>query len=222
MTEDPADPPQAGSRGSPVGDPVVRGDESITGDHAPDAVGFDPDDPASVDRATEIVSTFAADSGTGDNLFVLRGAAACATLVRATGSYTAAADQAGDAVTVAFVRKWARVHDLPRPIRKQVATGEVAPTAAAHIARVSGTDRYDLAWAVLEHELSVREIRSIVSEVDEGTSAEEALEAHGVDPGTVQLDLDSDLYGRLRSQAVAIERPIDTIVERALEAYLDG
>ncbi|MDF1503171.1 hypothetical protein PYV61_09465, partial [Roseisolibacter sp. H3M3-2] len=46
-------------------------------------------------------------------------AAACAALVRGVGSYKEAAERAGGGVSVAFIRKWARVHDLPQAIRRQ-------------------------------------------------------------------------------------------------------
>lgn len=222
MTDDSTDADPPDSRRSTVGTPVVRGDESVAGDHADAAVAFNPDDPADLDRAAAAVRQLNAAAGDEDHLFVLRGAAACATLARATGSYTAAADRAGDDVTVAFVRKWARVHDLPRPIRKQVATGAIVPTAAAHIARVSGADRYDLAWAVLDHDLGVRAVRSIVSDIDDDTAVTEVLANRGIQHGTITVDLPTETYRVLRHRAVDADEPPGTIVERALDAYFDG
>ena len=117
-------------RESPVGEPVVRGDVRVTGERARDAVRFDPDDPGSVAEAAETVHAFATGSLPDDELAMLRGAAACAALARGEGSYIAAAERAGDPVTVSFIRKWARVHDLPRPVRRHVALGHIPPTAA--------------------------------------------------------------------------------------------
>ena len=211
----------AGTRESPVGSPVVRGDEAITGEHADDALGFDPDDPEDLSRAVSVVREFADQSPTDDSIDVLAGAAACATLVRGEGSYTAAADRAGTGVTVAFVRKWARVHDLPRPVRKHVAVGSIAPTAAKHIARVSGPGRYDLAWAVLDHDLTVRELRSIVGDVVDGQSIEATLLDHGVDPGTIELDLSKETYHELRHRATREDVAPERIVEQALASHFD-
>lgn len=73
---------------------------------------------------------------------LLRGAAARAALVRGEGSYKAAAERSGDPVTVNFLRKWARVHDLPLSIRRHIAKGELTVTAAKHIARVRGNTRF--------------------------------------------------------------------------------
>ena len=70
-------------RQTPVGEPVIRGDPSLTGQRAREAVQFDPDDEASLDRAAAAAARFAAQTaGHGDNVAMLRGAAACAALVR--------------------------------------------------------------------------------------------------------------------------------------------
>ena len=112
-------------RKEPVGAPVVRADPAVTGERAREAVGFDPDDPESLEEAAETVRAFASDTvGSNDNVYMLRGAAACAALVRGVGSYKAAAERAGGNASVAFIRKWARVHDLPQAIRRHVARGE--------------------------------------------------------------------------------------------------
>ncbi|MFC3959201.1 DUF7119 family protein [Halovivax cerinus] len=226
-TDDPDDrsvegPPGTGSpvptdRESPVGAPVIRGDEAVTGQHAREAVQFDPDDPASVDEAAETVRAFAATDD-GDHLWMLRGAAACAALVRGVGSYTEAAERASGDVTVSFVRKWARVHDLPRAVRTQVARGEIAPSAAKHIARVRGEDRFLLAWATIDADLSVRDVRRIASEVVDGTAVESALEAHDVATGRIELDLPPSVYRELRRRAAldGVE-PADVVAD-ALQA----
>ena len=185
-------------RESPVGEPVVRGDPAVTGERAQSAVGFDPEDPASLERAAETVAAFAPDTSESDNVAMLRAGAACAALVRGVGSYKTAAERAGEGVGVPFVRKWARVHDLPPAIRRQVARGEIAPTAAKHIARLQGTDRLQLAWAVLDHELTVREVRAVASEVADGASVEAALAARDLTLGEVTVRLPVGAYTELR------------------------
>ena len=189
-------------REEPVGAPVVRGDEAVTGERAREAVQFDPDDPDSVALAAETVRSFAENTaGSEDNIYMLRGAAACAALVRGEGSYKAAANRAGGDVTVSFIRKWARVHDLPQAIRRHVAMGHIAPTAAKHIARVAGDARFQLAWATLDNDLTVREVRSIASDVNGGQSIEEALEKRGITPGQLELVLPLPVYRELRREA---------------------
>ncbi|WP_338740850.1 DUF7119 family protein [Haloplanus salilacus] len=208
-------------RESPVGEPVVRADPTVTGERAEEAVGFDPDDPESVQLAADVVRSFAENTvGSEDHVYMLRGAAACAALVRGVGSYKAAAERAGGDVSVAFIRKWARVHDLPQAIRRHVARGTVAPTAAKHIARVSGDDRYALAWATLEHDLTVREIRSLASEVGNGASVEAALADRGLTLGHMSLTLPPAQYIELRRRASIENRDPDDLVAEALEAYL--
>jgi hypothetical protein len=208
-------------RESPVGQPVVRGDETVTGESATQAVAFDPADEGSVAEATDTVARFAENTAGGeDNVYMLRGAAACAALVRGEGSYKAAAERADDGVTVAFIRKWARVHDLPQSIRRYVAMGHVAPTAAKHIARVDGEERFQLAWAVLDGDLTVREVRSVASAVNDGTPVETALSDHGVVPGELALSLPSDTYRELRRAAALEGKSPDEIVVAALDEWL--
>ncbi|WP_238398097.1 DUF7119 family protein [Halorussus salinus] len=205
-------------REEPVGQPVVRGDAAVAGQAAERAKAFDPTDPESVAEAAETVASFAANTaGAEDNVFMLRGAAACAALVRGEGSYKAAAERAGGDVTVAFIRKWARVHDLPQSIRRYVAMGQVAPTAAKHIARVGGEDRFELAWAVLDGDLTVREVRSVASSVNAGTPVEEALSDHGVRPGRVTLSLPSETYRELRRAAAMEGKDPEEVVAEALD-----
>ncbi|MFW6018297.1 MAG: DUF7119 family protein [Halapricum sp.] len=195
------DPPA--DRESPVGAPVIRGDPELTGQKPDEAVQFDPDDPDSVAQAAETVAAFANNTaGDANNVYVLRGAAACAALVRGEGSYKAAAERAGSEATVAFIRKWSRVHDLPEAIRRYVARGEIAPTAAKHIARVSGIDRYLLAWATLDHDLTVREVRSTASLINDGETVDAALAAEtGTKLGRLTIELPVDSYLCLRRQA---------------------
>jgi len=204
-------------RQSPVGEPVIRGDPSVTGQDPDEAVQFDPDDSERLALAAETVAAFASNTaGAEDNVFMLRGAAACAALVRGEGSYKAAAKRAGDGVTVSFIRKWSRVHDLPQSIRRQVARGQVAPTAAKHIARVSGAARLHLAWAVLDHDLTVREVRSIASEVNDGTDIAEALASRDITLGEMTVTLDRDIYGELRRRASIEDVPPGEIIDDAL------
>lgn len=194
-------------RESPVGQPVIRGDPSVTGEHAERAVEFDPDDRESLERAAETVAAFAENTaGADDNVLMLRGAAACAALVRGTGSYKAAAERAGDGVTISFIRKWSRVHDLAHSIRRHVARGEIAPTAAKHIARVSGGARFHLAWAAIDHGMTVRQVRSVASSVSEGVDVERALAREGINLGEITLDLPMRVYCELRRQASLEDR----------------
>lgn len=189
-------------RESPVGAPVIRGDPAITGQQPDEAVEFDPDDPESVAFAAETVQAFSQNSaGADDNVFMLRGAAACAALVRGVGSYKEAAERAGEGVTVSFIRKWARVHDLPQSIRRHVARGNIAPTAAKHIARVSGEARLHLAWAVLDHDLTVREVRSVASDINDGDSAAHALRKRGYTLGEITVTLPVETYTEVRRRA---------------------
>jgi hypothetical protein len=217
--EDAADEAATTDRRERVGEPVVRADPEITGTHASDAVDFDPEDPESVDLAAETLREFAdAEAVDGDDsVAMLRGAAACAALVRAVGSYRAAAERAGDA-PVSFIRKWARVHDLPQSVRRHVARGDIAPSAAKHIARVEGTDRLDLAWATLDHDLTVREVRSLATEVRSGTPAVEALRESGVDPPVLDLSLSPEAYRELRREASMRNCDPGEVVSEALEA----
>jgi len=216
-----ASPPT--DRESPVGRPVIRGDPALTGQRAEEAVAFDPEDPESLALAAETVAAFAQNTaGDEDNVVMLRGAAACAALVRGEGSYKDAVARAGGDVTVSFVRKWSRVHDLPRSIRRHVAMGDIAPTAAKHIARVAGEARLHLAWAAIDHDMTVREVRSVASAVNDGADVESALAAHGVALGELTVDLPVDVYCSLRRQAsLDAEEPADRIV-RALEGLSDG
>ncbi|RLM53343.1 hypothetical protein DVK02_14230 [Halobellus sp. Atlit-31R] len=224
MTDDAADrDPLPADREEPVGEPVVRADPAVTGERAKEAVGFDPDDPESVAEAAETVLAFSQNTvGAADNVYMLRGAAACAALVRGEGSYKAAVERAGGDVSVSFVRKWARVHDLPQALRRHVARGDIAPTAAKHIARVSGVDRFDLAWAVVDADLTVRQVRRMASEVGDGTTAAEALAARGVAAGRLELGLPLETYRELRRRASLQNREAGSLVADALDAYFDG
>ncbi|WP_152039785.1 DUF7119 family protein [Salinigranum salinum] len=210
-------------REEPVGEPVVRADPSVTGERAREAVGFDPDDPESVQLAAETVRAFSENTvGAEDNVYMLRGAAACAALVRGVGSYKRAAERAGGDVSVSFIRKWARVHDLPQAIRRHVARGDIAPTAAKHIARVSGDARFALAWAALDSDLTVREVRRIASAINDGTPAVDALAEHGVRLGELTVRLPPELYLELRRRASLENVAPEDVLAEALVAYFDG
>jgi hypothetical protein len=221
MTEESDGTPPT-DRESPVGRPVIRGDPSLTGEHAERALSFDPDDPESLERAAETVRRFSENTaGAEDNVYMLRGAAACAALVRGEGSYKAAAERAGGDATVAFIRKWSRVHDLPRAIRRHVAMGEIAPTAAKHIARVGGEARLLLAFAVLDHDMTVRTVRSVASDVNGGHDIGDALAGEGIPLGEMTLDLPRGVYCRLRRQAALEAVDPGDLVAEALDDYLD-
>ena len=210
--ESPAD------RRSPVGEPVVRADPAVTGEQAAEAVGFDPDDSDSVAEAAETVRRFASgDVGDEETVLMLRGAAACAALVRGVGSYKEAASRAGDPVSVSFIRKWARVHDLPQAIRREVARGRIAPSAAKHVARLGGTDRYLLAWAVIDGEMTVREVRSVASAVNDGTAIPRAVREVGVELAHLGVDLPVETYVELRRRAAMRNVDPGVIVAAALD-----
>jgi len=214
--------PPPTDRESPVGTPVIRGDPSLTGKHAEQAVEFNPEDPESLELAAETVAAFSENTaGADDNVLMLRGAAACAALVRGEGSYKAAAERAGGEVTVSFIRKWSRVHDLPQSIRRHVARGEIAPTAAKHIARISGEARLHLAWAVLDHDLTVRQVRSAASAVNDGTSVETALARAGITLGELKLQLPPDIYCKLRREASLADSQPGDLVAEALAAWFE-
>jgi hypothetical protein len=222
MSDDGIDSSPPTDRESPVGQPVIRGDPSLTGEHAERAVAFDPGDSESLSLAAETVAAFAGNTaGADDNVLMLRGAAACAALVRGTGSYKAAAKRAGEEVTVSFIRKWSRVHDLPQSIRRHVARGDIAPTAAKHIARVSGEARLHLAWAVLDHDLTVRQVRSVASTVNDGVDIEPALRQEGIDLGEITLDLPPDIYCELRRVASLNDREPGAVVDAALSRMFE-
>jgi hypothetical protein len=215
-----SDGPPPADREEPVGEPVVRADPAVTGARAREAVEFDPDDPESVASAAEVVAAFESDAIGEDNVLMLRGAAACAALVRGTGSYKAAAERAGGDVSVSFIRKWARVHDLPQAVRRHVARGDIAPTAAKHVARVSGDARFLLAWAVVDGELTVREVRRAASAINEGRSVREALAEQGAELGRLSVSLPADNYLELRRRAsLENRRPDDLIADALAEQF---
>jgi hypothetical protein len=218
--EGPERPPT--DRESPVGAPVIRGDPTVTGQQPEEAVEFDPDDPESLERAAETVRQFAAETtAQTDTVYMLRGAAACAALVRGEGSYKAAAERAGGKATVAFIRKWSRVHDLPRSIRKHVAVGHIAPTAAKHIARVGGKERLELAWAALDAGMTVRQVRSVASDAGDGVSVADALEREGVTLGEMTVTLPPGVYQELRRRAALDGVDPDDVVADALDRRFD-
>jgi len=211
-------------RESPVGKPVIRGDPTLTGQRADEAVEFNPDDPESLELAARTVQRFSENTaGADDNVYMLRGAAACAALVRGEGSYKAAVERAGGEATISFIRKWSRVHDLPRSIRIHVAKGEIAPTAAKHIARLGGESRLLLAWAALDHDLTVRQIRAVASSVNNGATIEDALAMEGYQLGKLTIDVDTDAYCKLRRRAALDASDPSTVVTESLESTLgDG
>ena len=221
MSDRPEEGPPT-DRESPVGRPVIRGDPTLTGDHADRAVAFDPENPESLARAAETVRQFSENTpGGADNVYMLRGAAACAALVRGEGSYKAAAERAGGDATVAFIRKWSRVHDLPRAIRRHVAMCEIAPTAAKHIARISGSGRLLLAWAVLDHDLTVRQVRSVASAVNDGTDIAAALADHDATLGELSVRLAPEVYCTLRREASLRDQAPGDLLTEAVEGYLE-
>ena len=210
------------SRLEPTGEPVVRGDPEIAGSRAAEAVEFDPTDDDSLETATTIVREFARGVDISSPFEILRGAAACATLVRGEASYSKAAERAGEHVTINFLRKWTRVHDLPIEIRRYIALGVIVPTAAQHIARVKGDARFLLAWAIIDHDLSVRDVRSIVTQVSSGTPMRTALEEADAVPGQREVTIPLDLYHELRLEAATQVRDVDEILAEAVRLWLES
>jgi hypothetical protein len=136
------------------------------------------------------------------------------------GSYKEAAERAGGDASVSFIRKWARVHDLPQSVRRHVARGNIAPTAAKHIARVSGDARLYLAWATLDNELTVREVRALASEVNDGVDPLDALRRRGIPPGRLELTVPPETYLELRRRASLENRSPGEVVDEALREYM--
>lgn len=210
-----------GDREEPVGEPVVRGDPSITGTHAKEAIRFDPTDSESLELAVDIVREFAtAPHGPPDHLSMLRGAAACAALVRGTGSYKAAAERVGDSVSVSFLRKWARVHDLPIEIRRYIAQGDIAPSAAKELARLRGTDRFVIAWTILDHDITVDEVRRIVTRINNGESIEATLGQMEIPPGSITVTLPLDVYRDFRRHVGRQNNTPDTVITTVLKEWI--
>jgi hypothetical protein len=98
--------------------------------------------------------------------------------------------------------------------------GHIAPTAAKHVARVAGNARFLLAFAVLDGDLTVREVRSVASAVNADTPVAEALADHGVAVGELTTALPPDVYQRLRREAALRNAEPDELVAEALDQYL--
>ena len=78
-----------------------------------------------------------------------------------------------------------------------------------------------MAWAVLDHELTVREVRTAASAVNDGATVEAALADVGVELGRIELSLPPDLYRRLRRTAALSDRDPDDVVAEAVSAYFE-
>jgi hypothetical protein len=87
---------------------------------------------------------------------------------------------------------------------------------------VEGDARFLLSWAIIDHDLSVREVRSIASAVTDGESIEEALERFDALPGETEVSLPTDVYHELRLTAAREKRDLDDVVAEAVETWLDG
>ena len=173
MTNGPEEEPPA-DRKSPVGKPVVRGDETINGahGHGKRRRSIRTTRRASTRPLKPSVRSRKRGPATKTTCTCCAGRRPVRRSSAASVSYKGAAERAGGETTVAFIRKWARVHDLPRSIRRPlVSLGRIAPTAAKHIARVDGDARYQLAWAILDNSLTVREVRAVVSDISDGADA---------------------------------------------------
>ena len=77
-----------------------------------------------------------------------------------------------------------------------------------------------LAWATLDHDLTVREVRSVASRVNEGKSVKAALRSKGIDLGAMELSLPPATYRELRRHAALEDISPGDIVRAALEEYL--
>jgi hypothetical protein len=143
---------------------------------------------------------------------MLRGAAACAALVRGSGSYAVAPSRRA---------KWSRVHDLPISIRRHIARGDIAPSTAMHIARVTGRARFLLAWAHIDHDLSVQITNEIASAIKDGTSIERAFRERGIHIGEITLSLPLPVYRELRRRASLRNQSPETTIEDALRREFD-
>ncbi|OYR43019.1 hypothetical protein DJ82_01290 [Halorubrum sp. Ib24] len=208
---------------SPVGEPVVRATR-VRGERAAEAVGFDRD-PGRVAEAAETVARFGGRRTVGDEdkSWMLRGGGRVARALSAASARTSGGRaRGGDGVSVAFIRKWARVHDLPQAIRRQVAGGRIAPSAAKHVARLGGTDRYLLAWATIDGGLTVREVRSIASAVNDGSDVEAAVREAGFELGSLGVRLPLDTYVDLRRRASNRNLEPGALVAEALDGYFAG
>ena len=106
---------------------------------------------------------------------------------------------------------------MPADRPRQVVSGEIAPTAAKHIARVSGESRFLLAWATLDHDLTVREVRAAASRINDGEGVDVALDAEGVDLGRMSVSLPPDAYRELRRRAALEDSDPGTVIAEALE-----
>jgi hypothetical protein len=73
-----------------------------------------------------------------------------------------------------------------------------------------------VAWATLDNDLTVREVRDIVSTITDGATVEEALTAHGVTPGEITIQLEADVYRELRRRAARNNESLGAVVSQAL------
>jgi len=73
---------------------------------------------------------------------------------------------------------------------------------------------------VLDHDLTVREVRSLASRVNDGESATAALRSVGVDLGDLDLSLSVEQYRELRREAsMRNTTPGDVLAEMLAERY---
>ena len=98
--------------------------------------------------------------------------------------------------------------------------GAAEPHAGA---RLAGEARLLLAWAALDHDLTVRQIRAVASGVNNGTTVEEALAGEGYRLGELTIDIDTDAYCKLRRRAALDATDPSSVVTESLESTLgDG
>jgi hypothetical protein len=86
---------------------------------------------------------------------------------------------------------------------------------------VAGDARFQLAWATVDNDLTVREVRAVASDVSNGASVEEALRDYDVTLGEITLRLPPEVYRELRREAAYEGVSADEIATDALNEYLD-
>ena len=78
------------------------------------------------------------------------------------------------------------------------------------------------ATPVLDAEMTVRQVRSVASDVNDGASVEQALDEDGVTLGRMAVTLPPRVYQELRREAALEDVDPDDIVAGALERRFDG
>ena len=73
---------------------------------------------------------------------------------------------------------------------------------------------------MLDHDLTVRQVRSLASRINDGASAEEALREEGIELGRVELSLPAPAYREFRREAsMGNATPSELLAELLAERY---